>query len=316
MPGIKKQLRYNNIEMGERKFAGFMLAFGIALGLALAFLAKLIFGMSPLLAFPAAVTGFFFIVYSALKINSESRGKFVESILPDALQLIASNMKSGLTTERALFVAGRPEFGPLQVELRNASKRISTGENMEKALLNIGERVNSEVLSKTIWLITQGIRSGGQISDLLFQLSKDLKNEQAIQDEIRANISIYVLLILFASIFGSPLLFGVSSTIVQVIAKQVGETPKISSSAVAETGFGVVKTFATGERSIPSTDFVSLFAIVTIITSSFFASITIGVINTGRETNGMKYVVPVTLASLAVFFAIKAGLNVFFGSIL
>ncbi len=314
--GVKKQLRYNSIPISERKFAGFVLAFALALGMALGFLAATATQLSPILAFAAAFASFVFIVYAALKLRSESRGKFVESVLPDALQLIASNMKSGLTTERALFVAGRPEFGPLQIELRNASKKISSGEKVEGALAGISERISSTTLTKTMWLISEGIHSGGQISDLLFQIAKDLKNEQAIADEIKANISIYVMLILFASIFGSPFLLGASTTIVQVISKQVATTPTAPSSAVSQSGVGIAQTFTTGQKSIPTVDFISLFSTVTIIVSSFFASLTIGIINSGKEISGLKYVVPVTLCALLVYFAIKGVMQGLFGTIL
>src|SRR3989338_3465425 len=128
LKNIRKQLDYNGIEISERKFTGFMLAYGAGLAVAFGLAGNAIFGLEPFLVGPAAMAFFTVTVYVLLKLSSESKGKFVEGILPDALQIIASNMKSGLTTERALFVAGRPEFGPLQVELKNASKRISAGE--------------------------------------------------------------------------------------------------------------------------------------------------------------------------------------------
>ncbi len=314
---INKQLLYNNIGMSPRKFTGFMLAFGLALALAASVFLDLYFWIPLPIAFAAVAIVFFFIVYTLLKMGSDARGKAVELVLPDALQLVASNMKSGLTTERALFVAGRPEFGPLQVELRNASKKISSGEKVETALAEISERINSRALCNTIWLISEGIKRGGQISDLLFQLSKDLKNEQAIQDEIKANISIYVMLILFASIFGSPLLFGVSATIVQVVAKQAAAAPVNAAGTAAQTGVGFGQGFVSGERSaIPTVDFISLFSIVTIAFSSFFAAITIGVISTGKETDGLRHAIPIIAASLLVYFFVKDFMHGAFSQIL
>ncbi len=306
---LKRQLRCNNIGIGEKRFAGFLLAFGASLGVAVALLAWPLLGIHSVIAFVATSFGFVFVTYFTLKLGSESRGKFVEFVLPDALQLVASNMKSGLTTEKALFVAGRPEFGPLQIELRNASKRISSGEKVEVALVGISERINSQVLEKTIWLISEGIKSGGQISDLLFRLSEDLKSEQAVQEEIKANIWIYILLILFASIFGSPLLFGVSANIVQLVSNQVSTAPKISTAAISGAGGGFVSSFATGERNLPTADFILLFSVATIVASSFFASLAIGIINSGKESAGLRYVVPVTVAALLVYFTVKSALG-------
>ncbi|MBI4209887.1 MAG: type II secretion system F family protein [Candidatus Diapherotrites archaeon] len=302
---LKKQINYNNLGWKEKEFAGLIIMAGLALS-ALASGAAYFLYLEPLIIFPITLAGFFSLVYALLKLNSESKGKFVETILPDALQIIASNMKSGLTTEKAIFVAGRPEFGPLQLELRNASKSISSGERVEAALLGIGEKINSAVLGKTLWLITEGIRSGGQISDLLLQLAQDLRNQQGLQDEIKANTSIYVLLILFASMAGAPLLFGVSSFIVQSLTKQIADAPSIDVTVDVPSNLQLIKGTTTGKRTLPSVEFITLFSIISMALTSILASLTIGVINTGKEINGLKYIVPITAVSVIVFFAVKA----------
>jgi len=224
---LRRQFIYNHIYIDERKFAGFMVLFTLLLSAGVSVICQYAFGLNILLTFIASAIGLFATAYLLLRMSSESKGKFVDTILPDALQLIASNMRSGLTTERSLFVAGRPEFGPLQYELRNASKRISSGERTDVALHGIALAINSTVLAKTMWLISRGIKSGGQIADLLFQLADDLKSQQALEEETRSNISIYVLLILFSAVFGAPVLFGISSFIVQILSKQMASAPQI-----------------------------------------------------------------------------------------
>ena len=313
---IKRQLVYNNIAMSEQRFAGFLLIYGASLGVGVAANAYLFLGFNPAVAFSLAFVAFTFLVYIILKLKSEAQGKFVESILPDALQLIASNMKSGLTTERALFVAGRPEFGPLQVELKVASKRISSGEKMEDALKGIGEKINSVVLAKTLWLISQGIKSGGQIADLLFQLSDDLKNQNAIQEEINSNISIYILLILFSAVFGAPLLFGVSSFIVQVLSKQIAQTPSLDISDVpASANLNIISGFASGGEPLLGPEFILMFSMIMVVFTTVFSSLTIGVINTGKEINGLRYLLPLLITGFVVFFTIREVLLLFFGNL-
>src|SRR3989344_5295147 len=205
-----QELLYNHIEIDGERFTGFLFLYSFFLSIGIAANAFIFLELHPLIVFVVSFAGLIFLAYALMKMSSDSKGRFVENILPDALQIIASNMKSGLTTERALFVAGRPEFGVLQLELKNASKEISSGMPVEKALIGISEKINSVTLKKTLWLITEGIRSGGQISDLLMQLANDLKNQQALVDETNANISMYILLIFFAALFVTPVLFGIS----------------------------------------------------------------------------------------------------------
>lgn len=301
---FKRQMGYNGIKSDEQKFVGMLVFYSIII----AFIAAATeYSFTPYnggISFAAGLLLPISIVYLVLKIRSESRGKFVEKLLPDALQLIASNMKSGLTTERALFVAARPEFGPMQTELLTASKKISTGERLDIALNGISEGINSAVVGKTIWLISQGIRSGAQMADLLLQLSNDLKSEQGLQEEISANVSIYILLILFASALGAPALFGVSTFISQVMTKQLS-SGSLDSGVPVTSSSPFVQSLS-GKRTILDPGFVTNFAILMLLFSSFFSSLTIGVINTGKETSGFKYIIPITVVALMVFFVTRA----------
>jgi len=314
---FKSLLAYNNIDMDENKFVGFVFIYGLFLGIGLAANALLFFALSPLMVFFVSFLGFVFLIFLFLKMKSEAKGKAVEAVLPDALRLIASNMKSGLTTERSLFVAARPEFGALQIELRNASKRIASGEQVEEALKGISDNINSESLKKTIWLISQGIRSGGQIANLLCQLSDDLKDQQSLDAEISSNISIYILLILFSAIAGAPLLFGISSFIVEVITSQLANTMALDVSSVPATGnLAAIKGFVSGGQSLISAGFIVFFSIVMLVFTTLFSALTIGVINNGKETGGIKFILPMLVGAFVLFFAARILLTQVFGNLI
>jgi flagellar protein FlaJ len=307
----KKEIIYNGLKIRPEKFIGFLFYLGLLGGIGVGLILNRFFKIDFLLAFLVFFLSTFILAFVLMRLKSESKGRIAENVLPDALQLVAANMKSGLTTERALFVAARPEFGPMQVELLNASKRISTGERVEKALLGISEAINSTVVEKTMWLISEGIKSGAQMADLLYQLSDDLKNEQAIKEEIKANISIYVILIIFAASVGGPLLFGVSSFIVQVLTTQISKTPEMttaknSGQSNMQGNLSLISQFASGKRKFVSIEFIIQFSVIMLIMTSFFAALTIGVINTGKEINGVKMIIPMIIISLIIFYSTRA----------
>ena len=312
-----QELLYNHIEIDGERFTGFLFLYSFFLSIGIAANAFIFLELHPLIVFVVSFAGLIFLAYALMKMSSDSKGRFVENILPDALQIVASNMKSGMTTERALFVAGRPEFGLLETELKNASKRISSGEKVETALHGIGERIDSISLKKTLWLISQGVRSGGQMADLLFQLSDDLKNQNAIRDQIRADISIYILLIFFTAAFGAPLLFGVSSFIVEVLSAQLANTPTINVSQLpTSSNFGAIRGFASGASDAVSSGFIIGFSMIALAFTVLFSSLTIGVINNGKEIDGLRYLIPLAVVSFLVFFAMRAIMATFFGSLL
>lgn len=306
---FKREIEYVGLNVEETRFVGFLITFGIALSFGIALNLFVFFGIPIILSFlffsGLSVGG----TYLWLSITSESKGKFVEKILPDALQLIAANIKAGLTTERALFVSARPEFGPLEVELKAASRKILTGQKVETTLAEMGKKIRSKTFERTFWLINRGISSGGQIGDLLIQLSDDLREQNALQDEVRANISIYVLLILVSAAFFAPIMFGISSFITQVLNKRISLTENVpfslglSGTRNIEVIRQAIEEGQNVERVIISPDFITTFALSALAVTILFASLIIGIINTGKEKQGAKYI-PFLLVLVVVIFLV------------
>ena len=49
-------------------------------------------------------------LYYSIVLKADSIARKLEKVLPDALQLMASNLRAGMTTERALLLSSRIEF--------------------------------------------------------------------------------------------------------------------------------------------------------------------------------------------------------------
>jgi pilus assembly protein TadC len=312
---FNKELVYAGIDVDAKSFVGFVFVLGFAIAIAIGFGLQAFFTLNFFIGF---IAGFLLIVggiYYLLNQASEGKGRFVERILPDALQLIASNMKSGLTTEKALLVSARPEFGPLEIELKEASKKMMAGERTEIALKEMTEKIRSKVFQKTIWLITQGINSGGEMGNLLVQLSEDLREQNALQEEVKGNVSMYVILIFFASVVGAPLMFGISSFIVKIMTKQAGSLTGISEESLAMVSSKSAIGIGSGGAMI-SPEFILLFSMITLVVISIFGSLTVGIINSKSEKGGIKYIPLMIIASYAVYFAVLLLLESSFKSLI
>jgi pilus assembly protein TadC len=302
---FERQLRYVGIKVGEKQFVGFLLVFGLGLSIAIAVNAWLFFKFSPIIAFVATFAAFAGGIYFWLSQTAETQGKAVERVLPDVFELIASNVKSGLTTERALFSAARPEFGILSEELKNASKEIMSGTRMEDALMDIPTKIKSTVLERGIWLLVQGIKSGGEIANLLLRLGSDLREENAMKDEISANISMYVILIFAAAVVGAPLLFGISSLIVGILVEQTGSID-ISPEQIEEYSSRSQIGRFMGLPTVNITEsFIVNFSIVALVITSIFAALTTGAMADGSEREGIKYIPVLLICGLGLFFLVR-----------
>src|SRR3972149_6044709 len=117
-PGYKKwveeSLGYAGFALGPWKFIGLLVLYGLSAGLLAS--ALLFLWHSPFLWVAGGFALGFFAVFalfnSILIVVVDNRVKFVEEVLPAALQLMAANMRSGLAPDRALLMAARPEVGP------------------------------------------------------------------------------------------------------------------------------------------------------------------------------------------------------------
>ncbi|HIH16712.1 MAG TPA: hypothetical protein HA252_04875 [Candidatus Diapherotrites archaeon] len=311
-----KQLLYADVRLEVRRFVGFLLVYSLVASLVVASVLALFLHIPPAFTFLGFFAGFLVVPYLMLSLSADGKGQFVERILPDALQLISSNIRAGLTTEKALIVSARPEFGPLERELKRSSTEIMSGVPVEIALNGMPGRIKSRILEQTVWLLSRGIGSGGEISDLLIQLSNNLREQNALREEEQADVSTYVILIFFSSAFGAPALYGVSSFIVQVMTAQKPNVGSINLPAGTGGVSGFTTSMLQASKSTITVDFVVLFIEIMIVFGALFSAMTLGVINKGKEKEGLKYLPFLLLASFGVFLIVRTALLTVFGPIL
>lgn len=311
---FKEFMDYSTIHMPANDFLGLMVLGGIFMGSGVAFAAYYFEFVAPLLC-----TGVFFAVflltvamfYMRVSFSIDSKTKAVEEALPDALQLMSSNIRAGLTTDKALLLAARPEFGPLSEELRRVGRETMTGRNFAYALKKTTKRIKSESLSRTIDLIVNSLKSGGKLADLLDQTASDLRDQDMIKKEISAGVLMYVIFIFVAIAFGAPLLFAMSSFLVKLLTKNIEMISKGMPSGDLMSGAPISMTSTNLDSG-----FISFFALVSLTVTSIFGAIIMGLILKGDNKSGLKYL-PILLGmALALYFAGSYVMDSVFGQMM
>lgn len=306
---LTKLLDYAAINVDPNKFLGFVLSFGFLLGLAIAFNLKGFFNLPFFLSFFTTFIISQLSVYFWLIIRVDKKAALVEEVLPDALQLMASNLRAGLTTERAILLASRPEFGPLQEEIDKVGKKLAVGMELADALAGMAKKIQSKVLDKTLILIRSGLESGGSLAPLLEQIAENLREQQLVKKRIKANILMYVIFIFAAVSFGSPMLYGLSSFLVQVLTKNIAaiEIPPEATTTI-DLPFSITKVALTE-------NFVIFFVLIALTINGVFASFVLGLIGKGREKAGIKYIPFMVGAAIGVFFLVRLILRTMFSTL-
>ncbi|MCJ7429195.1 MAG: type II secretion system F family protein [Candidatus Nanohaloarchaeota archaeon QJJ-5] len=244
--------------------------------------------------------------YMLFSLMANKRRKQVEDVLPDALNLISANIESGMTIEKAFLLGARDEFGPLADDLERTSMRIFGGTPVDEALKELEDETNSEMFEETLRLLRDGLDAGGQISDLLESSANDVQKSLHLRDEIAANVKMYSLFILMASVFGAPILFAVSVFLTESTASLWGSQ---------SINFDELPSAGLLEFQQPDfrPEFFADFALVAIIISNIFAALIISEIKNGNIKEGIKYIPVFVILSTVVFFTASTAINAVIG---
>ncbi len=241
--------------------------------------------------------------YMRASLIESSKIKKIEQVFPDFLQLMASNLRAGMTIDRALLSSSRKEFTPLDFEITRLGKDIVTGKEMERAMIEMSERIKSERIRKTTLLINSGIKSGGNLAVLLQETAANMREHAFIEKRAASNVLMYVIFIFFAVAIGAPLLFGLSTVLVSILYQILETIPK--------TPTNVNLPFTLTAINI-SPAFITYFSAFFIVVTDVLGSFVLGLVNKNEEKEGVKYIPFLIPISLAVFFIVKFSLGKYF----
>ena len=232
--------------------------------------------------------------------------KKMEEVFPDFISLVSSNLRAGMTIDQALLLSSRDEFAPLDAEILKLGKDIVTGHEITAAMKDMGERIKSEEIRKTILLITSGIQSGGNLSVLLEETSSNVRERNFVRKRAASNVLMYVIFIFFAVAFGAPVLFGLSSVLVEILSGILSQLPSQQ--------VNLNLPFAFSQISIPLS-FIFYFSIIFVVVTDVLASLVLGLVSKGEERDGFRYIVPLIAISLTVFFVARIILLKYFSGV-
>jgi len=256
-------------------------------------------------------TMFLVFLYSYMELLIDQRRSFVETILPDYLQLTSANMRSGVTLARAMVMAIRPEFKYFGDDVNILGRQLYAGETMQNAFVQLGNKYRSTTLKRTVRIIIEAEQYGGGMADLMNQIAKDLRSQQIIQKEVAGQLFMYTIFIAFAALVGGPALYGLTNQMIGVTTQVWSHINLGSLSSAPSIGGSFIK--LSKPQITPSSYYAfSLFAIV-IITG--FGAFIISAIQSGNAIRGLRLLPVFIGAGIAIFFIVSAVMGALFASL-
>ncbi|TIW88863.1 MAG: type II secretion system F family protein, partial [Mesorhizobium sp.] len=155
-------------------------------GLIVALLLKLFAGVS---ALPALICFAFVAFVLPLLFLRRARNKRILKFarqLPDALDMIVRSLRAGHPASVAIGLVGREMPDPLGTEFGIVADEVTFGLSIEQAVRKLSERVGFEGLHLLSVSLSIQSKTGGNLTEILANLSKVLRERQKLRLKIRA----------------------------------------------------------------------------------------------------------------------------------
>lgn len=205
--------------------------------------------------------------------------KAIDEHLPDLFRNIVQAQETGMTLVQALQNAAKRNYGPLTAELKKMNTQISWGMPFEQALLNMGKRVNTVLVQRTVPMIIEASRSGGRVEKVFDPMGKFIQTTLMLDKERRTQTRPYIAIIYVA-------FFVFLFTIILLFRSFFTNMNDLSQLATA---------------AIPSSEMQRIFFRMTSI-QAFFGGLVAGKMGDGTVTAGLKHSL---ILMLAGYIALK-----------
>lgn len=224
----------------------------------------------------------FFIIpglFTYIIVQQEKRAQEIEKTAPDFLRQLSSMLQVGLSFENAMEDMSQYGEGPLYDEMRRTIIEIRMGRNFDEAWVALSKRLKSRELERVFFIILDGRKSGSSISTVLSDISDDLRDLMALKRERKSAVMMSVMFLLISAVIATPFAIGMVSVYSEFMQSYGMESEIIMTAPVA------------GE--------------IYLIIHSLLAGFIISIIMYGEFKKGIKFSLPLVVASFGIFYIIS-----------
>lgn len=116
--------------------------------------------------------------------RADARSKKLEEQLPETLTMISNSLKAGFGLLQSLSLAIEQLQHPISTELAQTVHETNVGSSIDKAFLDLSERVESYDLDLVVTAILVQRASGGNLAEILATVAETMRERVRIRGEI------------------------------------------------------------------------------------------------------------------------------------
>lgn len=247
------------------------------------------------------------LIYVHLDLKIFKRTREMENVLEEFLRYVSENLKGGMSFDKALWGAIRPQYGTLADEMNLVAKRVITGRDITDALIEFTDKYNSPLLKRSFQLIIEGMKGGGNIAYIIDKVERNIRETKDLKEEMVAANTTYVIFMAAIVLVIAPALFGLSYNLLEVLKSIGGKL------AASSGGGGGMMDFS--KININPSIF-KWFSIGALSVIALFSSMILSIIQKGNVKEGLKYIPIFVVISILMYLLFKAILGIVFGGMM
>ncbi|MDD5254057.1 MAG: type II secretion system F family protein [Candidatus Nanoarchaeia archaeon] len=226
--------------------------------------------------------------------NENKRQKEIEEKFLEFVRNLVGTVKSGVSIPNAIGQVVDGEYGALTPYTKKLGKQIEWGIPVQESLVNFANETGNQVIKRSVSIVIEAERSGGEMEDVLREVSNSVVNVKKMKQERKSST--------YSQVVQGYIVFFVFIIIMLVL--QLWLFPKITEmSSSFSLGLGSLGIGGTGETVNLDKIFFGL-----VLVQGFFAGIMIGKFSEGKLKNGLIHsLVLVTVATL-IITTVKGGI--------
>ncbi len=245
--------------------------------------------------------------YSIYSYFLQNRAKKMEDHFPSFLKDIAESKKSGYSLPKVFAEAARRDYGALNPEIRKTAIQLSWDIPFPEVLEKLGDRVkDSKLISRSITILLQSYRSGGNIAHTLETLARDSMRIKDSEEKRKAVISrhmmtIYIIFVLFVGIVIVLYKFGIVAMLgIETEGEFLGGSVNMCTIETAQPLCSLCPVFGFGNVTDKFCYYKVLFMFM-IVVQGISNGLVAGQITHGQAVAGVKHSLFMSMTGLIVY---------------
>jgi flagellar protein FlaJ len=233
-------------------------------------------------------------------INETKEEAEKEEMFLEFTRNLVESVKTGTPISKSIMNLKDKSFGVLGIYIKKLAKQISLGIPLNLALQTFAKDVNNQTVSRTIILIGQAERAGGDIGEILEAVADAVSISDKLKKERKAAISTLVV--------QGYIIFFVFMMIILIMQYQI--LPMVSGiSDLGSSGLGGgLGGIGVSAGTVDEGDISDSFLYLLLI-QGFFTGLTVGKLGEGGVKAGIKH----SFALMVISFVVSAGANIILG---